>query len=420
MKYFTLLIIIFVSATSYSQWQSQNSGTSENLNDLAILYPSHAVIVVGNNGTILKTTDYGLNWVAKNSGTTNNLNAVSFCYEQYGIAVGDHIISLTTDGGESWSVTVINQNAINVSYVLSVYYGFNILIGCDDGTLFFSSDAGNTWNDTVHTNQPVIATGMVWFFPLGDERAFSVTNLYIANTRIPIYPFSDWKLYNNPINIGDSLSCGELNSDYQYIIGTSGNPVSNLLLLKKFKRDTLWIPQYSSVQGQFIPQDVAIYYDYNLFICGSDGKIFTSVDDGVNWLEQNTGVNNKLNSIVFGYNDSIGYSVGDNGIILFTSNGGGINKVEGEPSPIGYYLSQNYPNPFNPSTKINFRIEEFGFVTLKVYDVLGNEVSTLVNEEKPAGKYEVEFNTVKLTSGVYFYQLKTGDYTETKKMVHAK
>jgi hypothetical protein len=179
------------------------------------------------------------------------------------------------------------------------------------------------------------------------------------------------------------------------------------------------------VSSNFIPEDIAIYYDYNLFICGSDGKIFTSVDDGVNWLEQYTGVNNKLNSIVFGYNDSIGYSVGDEGIILFTSNGGGINKVEEEPSPIGYYLSQNYPNPFNPSTKIDFRIEEFGFVTLKVYDVLGNEISTLVNEEMSAGDYEVVFNVdtnrdASLPSGVYFYQLKAGNYIETKKMILAK
>lgn len=82
-----------------------------------------------------------------------------------------------------------------------------------------------------------------------------------------------------------------------------------------------------------------------------------------------------------------------------------------------YFLDQNYPNPFNPTTNIEFRIADFGFVSLKVYDILGNEIVTLVNEEKPAGEYEVEFSAAELPSGIYFYQLKAGDYVQTKKMV---
>jgi hypothetical protein len=82
-----------------------------------------------------------------------------------------------------------------------------------------------------------------------------------------------------------------------------------------------------------------------------------------------------------------------------------------------FSLSQNYPNPFNPSTKIKFTIPQTDFATLKVYDVLGNEVATIVNEEKSAGRYEVEFMGDELTSGIYFYQLKAGSFVETKKMV---
>jgi hypothetical protein len=90
--------------------------------------------------------------------------------------------------------------------------------------------------------------------------------------------------------------------------------------------------------------------------------------------------------------------------------------------PQNYNLKQNYPNPFNPSTKINFSIPQLGFITLKVYDVLGNEVATLVNEYKPAGTYNVEFtiNNVQLSSGIYFYRLQAGDYVETKKMLLLK
>ncbi len=96
-----------------------------------------------------------------------------------------------------------------------------------------------------------------------------------------------------------------------------------------------------------------------------------------------------------------------------------------------FVLFQNYPNPFNPTTKIEFRIADFGFVSLKVFDILGNEIATLVNEEKQPGSYEVEFNTSSIkpayrtgrhlpSSGIYFYQLKAGNYIETKKMVFLK
>jgi hypothetical protein len=96
--------------------------------------------------------------------------------------------------------------------------------------------------------------------------------------------------------------------------------------------------------------------------------------------------------------------------------------------PKDFMLYQNYPNPFNPSTKIKFTIPSVGtslmkFVQLKVYDILGNEVATLVNEEKPAGNYEIEFNAIatnrdlSLSSGIYFYQLKAGEFIQTKKMI---
>jgi hypothetical protein len=85
-----------------------------------------------------------------------------------------------------------------------------------------------------------------------------------------------------------------------------------------------------------------------------------------------------------------------------------------------YELFDNYPNPFNPTTTIKYQIAEIGFVTLKVYDVLGNDIATLVDEDKPAGSYEVEFDGANLTSGIYFYQIRAENFIETKKMVMLK
>jgi hypothetical protein len=85
--------------------------------------------------------------------------------------------------------------------------------------------------------------------------------------------------------------------------------------------------------------------------------------------------------------------------------------------PSNYLLYQNYPNPFNPTTIINYSVPETEFVTLKVYDVLGNETATLVKEEKAAGNYEVSFSATNLPSGIYFYRLQAGDFLDIKKMV---
>jgi len=98
-----------------------------------------------------------------------------------------------------------------------------------------------------------------------------------------------------------------------------------------------------------------------------------------------------------------------------------VTSVENIKSiPLHFTLSQNYPNPFNPTTNIGFRIAEFGFVSLKVFDVLGREVATLVNEEKSKGEYEVEFDASQLSSGIYFYKLQTESNSLTKKMIYLK
>jgi hypothetical protein len=98
-----------------------------------------------------------------------------------------------------------------------------------------------------------------------------------------------------------------------------------------------------------------------------------------------------------------------------------IVSVENEPQAVSsFMLEQNYPNPFNPSTKISWQSPIGSWQTLKVYDILGREVATLVNEYKPAGSYEVEFDAAKLSSGIYFYTLRAGEFIQTNKMILMK
>jgi hypothetical protein len=88
--------------------------------------------------------------------------------------------------------------------------------------------------------------------------------------------------------------------------------------------------------------------------------------------------------------------------------------------PLEYSLDQNYPNPFNPSTTIRYAIPEDNFVSIKLFDVLGNEVFTLVNEQKQAGRYEMLFNASNIASGVYYYQINSGSFTQTRKLMLMK
>lgn len=123
------------------------------------------------------------------------------------------------------------------------------------------------------------------------------------------------------------------------------------------------------------------------------------------------------NDIVIGSDNNV-YVVGGNTAKI---NQGGVTSLSDDKlTPDGFILAQNYPNPFNPSTTISFSIPSAGFTSLKVYDILGDEVATLVNEEKSAGEYDITFDASTFTSGVYLYRLSAGSFTEVKKMILVK
>ena len=125
---------------------------------------------------------------------------------------------------------------------------------------------------------------------------------------------------------------------------------------------------------------------------------------------------------IFFIDSLTGWTVGNHGKILKTTTGGVLTNFTNTSTeiPDKFFLSQNYPNPFNPSTNLEFGISKLGFVSLKVYDVLGSEIKTLVNENKPAGNYEVEFDAIHLSSGIYFYKIETTEFTDVKKMMIIK
>jgi hypothetical protein len=168
-----------------------------------------------------------------------------------------------------------------------------------------------------------------------------------------------------------------------------------------------------------------IYY----LVATSTGVYSTTSLNGMNtqWSAEAVSVVGNIVCTMILTRDTDGFiAVGSHGNGLFTASTG-ITSVNDQTGtlPASFTLDQNYPNPFNPTTKIKFSVPDTGtksaeLLQLRVYDISGSEVATLVNENRSPGVYEVEFNAGGLTSGVYFYRLETGGFAETKKMILLK
>lgn len=160
-------------------------------------------------------------------------------------------------------------------------------------------------------------------------------------------------------------------------------------------------------------------YGNNVFAGTYQDGIYISSNNGTNWTQRNEGLGNVIVWSFCIYNNYI--FTGTSGYVYRRHLGElvGINPISGQ-LPLHNALLQNYPNPFNPSTNIKYRIANNSFVTLKVYDIMGREIETPVNEIQRPGEYEVSFNAGKLSSGVYFYKLIAGEYSGTKRMILLK
>jgi hypothetical protein len=197
-------------------------------------------------------------------------------------------------------------------------------------------------------------------------------------------------------------------------------------LLKTTNHGNNWNTQATSETGNFggiagayiITDNSQFFHTY--YVRGSN-QIFATSNNGSSWYPQYTTSSGTYRHITVGQQGLGCWAVKDNGGITFNVIFSDITQT-GNETPEKYFLSQNYPNPFNPSTNLEFGISDLEFVSLKIYDGLGREVLTLVNETLAAGTYNYQLSTVnyQLPSGVYFYRLQAGDFVETKRMILLK
>ena len=164
--------------------------------------------------------------------------------------------------------------------------------------------------------------------------------------------------------------------------------------------------------------DVEFISDSVAYVVGEAGKIYKTVNGGMNWAAEMSPTIENLQKI--GYRNQVLWAVGQNATIV---------KLDMRPNSIGsgewqvvgqYHLAQNYPNPFNPATTISFMLKKAGLVELDIYNIQGQKVASLLNQKMNAGRNSVTWDAGHLASGVYFYKLTSGDFTDVKKMMLIK
>lgn len=410
----------FLSENIYPQsgWFALSPGTNSNLYSCS--FPDiNTGYVVGDSGKFLKTTNGGFNWSINTYITIGYLKSVYFININTGYICGDSAYSSdfiwkTTNGGVNWSrLYQTSQMVFNSIYFHDPNTGY---ASASNGFILRTSNGGTNWSQiSIGGFLPVTSV----FFPTSDTGYLTsgVLNLggYIFKSTNAGLNWSNINTTSIPLN-----SVYFLNSSTGYAAG--GEYTIGPLIVRTINGGTNW-------QTQVRPQNYDVYTDivFTDTITGycSGSGILKTTNKGINWNYQINSNNSiyKLSMLNF----STGFAVGGNGTILKTTTGGdpvGIKPINNE-IPQNYFLSQNYPNPFNPTTKIKFDVtsnvkREMSNVKLIVYDMLGREAATLVNEELKPGSYEYEWNGSGFASGVYFYRLITGDFSQTKKMILIK
>ena len=398
-----VIFIILYAVSNFAQWFELDVGTDEKLNSLFFIDKNqgwvagkdvilkttdsgnswleiqlagmnNSIHFVDNNlgwvcnseGEIFKTTDGGINWVLKHTEAGKEITSVTFQDENFGIASGYYrTVLVTKDGGESW------ENVLTESYdhLLNtyIYSSDQMFVIGGNGLVYRSSDNGKNW-DSLNVGMPNALYGISFISPTTGF-AFGCCGAYFKTT-----------------------DGGDTWQNHNYI--TPGDII------------------YAS---DFVDENTG-------WAVGELGWLLKTTDGGETWFENGPAIEEEFRSVFF-VNEEIGFVAGSNGTILKTINGGGSSTSvsdNGESGEMVFQLSQNYPNPFNPSTKIKWQSPVGSHQTIKVYDLMGKEVATIVDEYKPAGSYEFEYDASTLSSGIYYYQLITESFSETKKMILMK
>lgn len=419
--------LIYKTTNSGVTWDSVYQTNIYALSKITF-YDSLYGVVCGNNGNVWKTTDGGTSWVSiGTTGSTASLTAVAMA-DRNTIIVGASTINgvyRSTDGGATWATGSAGgtvpygiSNTIMTSATTGYLIGTAGVINTS-GFVYRTDDGGVTWNS--------------WSFPYTSNRLYMIearndSDVVLTGAEGGIFRTTDrgttWKSYNLAMRVGlngQVLGLDFINEDTVIVSAAGG-------YILKFALEPLVIPvELTGFTASVTPQGVKLNWNTATETNNKGFEILRRAVGSEEWVVvgyiEGKGTSTEKNSYAF-IDNSV--TTGKYNYRLKQIDFDGTSMVyemSGEVSfdmPVDFELSQNYPNPFNPETKIRFSLPTAENVVIKIYDITGKEVKTLVNTRMDAGRHSVNFNAEGFSSGVYLYKMTAGGFVSTKKLVVIK
>jgi photosystem II stability/assembly factor-like uncharacterized protein len=402
------LLLLFLATTFQSDspgWVQQTLPVNKFVNDIFFLDSLNGWVVTAgassgtDTGYVMKTTNGGNNWLIQFQGIIQ-FNAIQFIDNNTGYTVGSlppGIIKKTTNGGLNW-------------FTASTFTAYPIL-----DLSFVNKDTGWVCSDDPFDGGVVKTTngGMNWVQEL--SASFPTTKLFFLNPDTGWAACQSNKLYrttNGGTNWNLQATLSQINDIYFF--NKNVGIVSSGFSYRTTDGGFNWVQTNDGGIKLSFASDSIGWAGSNF------NKIMKTITGGNSWFRQSSPIFDNSSSQAI---DTLKAWAGGNGLVHTTDGGGpplSIHQI-GNEIPKDYKLNQNYPNPFNPSTNIKYQITKSKYVTLKIFDITGKEIATLVNQKQEAGTYEVDFSGEGLSSGIYFYTLIVdGNVIDTKKMVLLK
>ncbi len=406
--------MLLPSAFLRSQWVQQSLPVSGLINDISFI-DANTGFVSMDTPALLKTTNGGTNWsVIK----TTLIYHIQFLDNLTGYAHGYvpgtyHRLYKTIDGSNTWDSMFIGVGAFaNMSFI-------NKDTGWIGG---YDGNSGSVWRTTnggqTLQQQFTFGGSPIQFIFFAKQRYgndyygwYTQNGLMSRTTNSGV----NWNLYTNLPN-QNAGSIFFLNKDTGWVTNYGS---STAYIMHTTNNGTNWILQNLPVQDGL--GEIIFINPLKGWAGAAFNKVYATTNGGLNWGYQTVSI---PIAYYFSFIDSLTGWCGYNGLAKTTNSGGnivfnGIQQISNE-IPTDFKLYQNYPNPFNPITNIKYQIVKSNHIKLIIYDMLGREITVLVNEIQEAGVYLVDWNANALPSGTYFYMLITESFVETKKMILIK
>ncbi len=336
------------------------------------------------------------------------------------------VLHMTTDGGATWQKKVMSTTAgdagLEVQFI-DENTGWALIYNLDSATALFqkSTDGGNSWVTPTHDT--------VGIFSFVDaDNGWSIMNTASEDTSMLINHTTDggihWVAQYTDVSAGAFNAIQFTDSNNGWVVGGEGK------ILKTTDGGTTWFKVTNTGIAPQSKSKCLFYLNADTGWIGTndgipnenpDRVVLHTTDGGANWTTSYRTQNDSSAVFsIFFLDANNGWFTGDYGRIEHTINGGTEIKGNGRRVPDVFSLYQNYPNPTNPTTAIAYDIPNLSFVTLRVYNVLGQLVETLVSSYKQSGHYQVTFDGSSLPSGVYFYRLEAGSFVQVRKLMILK